>query len=58
MQLAAGVAPPSDTYIRLTGETLECEGTVRYCEQEDDSYLLGVQFIREPSVGAVVEADF
>ncbi len=57
MQLASGTAAPKETYVRLTGETLACEGTVRYCHRDGDSYLLGVQFIREPTIPSTVEAE-
>lgn len=57
MQLQIGVPAEKETYVRLTGESLECEGTVRYCQQDGESYLLGVQFIREPGVAVADEDD-
>ncbi len=57
MQMSIQVPAPNETYVRLKGETLECEGTVRYCRKEGGAYLLGVQFIRDPSLATAFSSE-
>ncbi len=49
MQVRTSIEAPRDTFVRVSGRLLDCEGSVRYCSEEDGIYLLGVQFVRAPS---------
>jgi len=54
MQVRTSVEAPRDTFVRVSGRSLDCEGSVRYCRVEDEEYVLGVQFIHEPSPHMIV----
>lgn len=49
MQVRTSVEVPRDTFVRVSGRSLDCEGSVRYCRSEGEDYVLGVQFIHAPS---------
>lgn len=49
MQVRTSVEAPRDTFVRVSGRLLDCEGSVRYCRVEGDEYVLGVQFVHAPS---------
>jgi hypothetical protein len=54
MQVRTSVEAPRDTFVRVSGRSLDCEGSVRYCRAEDEEYVLGVQFIHAPSPHLIV----
>jgi hypothetical protein len=49
MQVKTTLEAIPDTYVRVSGRALDCEGVVRYCSQDGDYYVLGVQFVNAPS---------
>lgn len=49
MQVRTSVESPLDAYVRVSGRSLDCEGVVRYCTQDGNEYVLGVQFVNAPS---------
>ena len=49
MQVRTSVEACRDTFVRVSGRSLDCEGSVRYCRVEDEEYVLGVQFVHAPS---------
>ena len=54
MQVRTCVEAPRDTFVRVSGRSLDCEGSVRYCRVEDEEYVLGVQFVHAPSPHLIV----
>ena len=48
VQLEVPQSVPLHQMVRLSGETWECQGQVRYCRREPGKVLLGVQFTRPP----------
>lgn len=54
MQVRTSVEAPRDTFVRISGRSLDCEGSVRYCRIEDQEFVLGVQFIHAPSPHLIV----
>ena len=54
MQVRTSVEAPLDSYVRVSGRSLDCEGVVRYCTQDGDEYVLGVQFVNAPSRHLIV----
>ncbi len=54
MQVRTSVEAPRDTFVRVSGRSLDCEGSVRYCRVEGDKYVLGVQFVHAPSPHLIV----
>lgn len=54
MQVRTSVEAPRDTFVRVSGRSLDCEGRVRYCRVEDEEYVLGVQFVHAPSPHLIV----
>lgn len=54
MQVRTSVEAPRDTFVRVSGRSLDCEGSVRYCRVEGDEYVLGVQFVHAPSPHLIV----
>ena len=55
MQVRTSVEAPRDTFVRVSGRSLDCEGSVRYCRTEDDEYVLGVQFVHAPLPHLIVQ---
>ena len=54
MQVRTSVEAPRDTFVRVSGRSLDCEGSVRYCRVDDGEYVLGVQFVHAPSPHLIV----
>jgi hypothetical protein len=54
MQVRTSVEAPRDTFVRVSGRSLDCEGSVRYCRLEGEEYVLGVQFVHAPSPHLIV----
>jgi len=54
MQVRTSIEVPRDTFVRVSGRSLDCEGCVRYCRLEDGEYVLGVQFVHAPSPHLIV----
>ena len=54
MQVRTSVEAPRDTFVRVSGRSVDCEGRVRYCRVEDEEYVLGVQFVHAPSPHLIV----
>ena len=47
-QIDSSEAVPKETLVRVTGESVECFGTVWYCRNRGDRYLIGIQLTRAP----------
>lgn len=54
MQVRTSVEAPRDTFVRISGRSLDCEGSVRYCKKKNGQFVLGVQFIHAPSPHLIV----
>lgn len=54
MQVKTSLEAVPDTYVRVSGRALDCEGVVRYCSVDGEDYVLGVQFVNAPSPHLVV----
>lgn len=48
-QLAAERAAPVGQFVRLSGEEIECEGSVRYYVPSGDEHLIGLHFVGKPT---------
>ena len=52
LQVEVSVPVPVPTVVRLSGQTLECVGSTRYCRTVEDAvqetYLVGIRFLDKP----------
>lgn len=48
MQLESATRVPFPSVVRLFGRTLECLGYVRYCREEGEKFILGIEIAGEP----------
>jgi hypothetical protein len=55
VQLEMQQSVPLHQMVRLSGETWECQGQVRYCRRELGKILLGIQFTRPPYLRGVAD---
>ena len=48
LQLELAAAVPEQVIVRLSGKTLECVGSTRYCREVGGKYLVGIRLMGEP----------